>query len=113
MKNKTVEQFLPGRPSQPSNGGALKEFLEIAGTRRELTFYKSRLDGLVKCVEITGKKLFEHFEDRDDRRIYQSVTLDSELPRDRKLLTYAVESMGEIPIRKMTEKFCSESRQAS
>jgi len=111
MQNEIVERFAPGRPSSQTNGGgALKEFCEISAVSRELLFYNSRLDGLIRCVELIGKKTFEHFEDRDDRLIYHSVTLDPTLssthrggqkPTD----TYSVESMGEVSIRKMTQKF--------
>lgn len=113
MQNETIEKFEPGRPSQsPGGGGALKEHLEIAAVRRELTFYNSRLDGLQRCIELIGVKMFEYFDDRDDRLIYHSVTLDQSLGgsnRGNKLLTYNVESMGEIPIRKMTQKFAKNS----
>merc|ERR1719198_1181029 len=110
MQNETVEKFDPGRPStSPSAaGGALKEYREIAAVSRELLFYNSRLDGLVRCVELIGHKMFEYFEDRDDKLIYHSVTLDPTLAvshRGPKLLTYSVESMGEVPIRKMTQKY--------
>ena len=110
MQNEIVEKFAPGRPSSSPTlaGGALKEYREIVAISRELLFYNSRLDGLVRCVELIGKKMFEHFKDRDDRLIYHSVTLDHTLSAEkggRKLLTYNVESMGEIPIRKMSEKF--------
>merc|ERR1719287_272964 len=81
MQNETVEQFEPGRPSSSPSaaGGALKEFREIAAISRELIFYNSRLNGLVQCVELIGRKMFEHFEDRDDRLVYHSVTLDPTL----------------------------------
>mmetsp|Transcript_36122 Transcript_36122/g.81720 ORF Transcript_36122/g.81720 Transcript_36122/m.81720 type:complete len:855 (+) Transcript_36122:52-2616(+) len=110
MKNELIEKFAPGRPSSSPTlaGGALKEYREIVAVERELLFYNSRLDGLVRCVEKIGKKMFEDFQDRDDRLVYHSVTLDKELPMERggrKLLTYNVESFGEIPIRKMSEKF--------
>lgn len=111
MQNETVERFEPGRPSSSPSaaGGALKEFREIAAVSRALTFYNSRLDGLVRCVELIGRKMFEHFEDRDDRLIYHSVTMDQSLQSmvkgNQKLPTYSVESMGEVPIRKMTQKY--------
>jgi len=111
MQNETIEHFEPGRPSSSPSapGGALKKFQEIAAVSRELVFYNSRLDGLVRCVELIGRKMFEHFEDRDDRLIYHSVTLDPLLASpgrsSQKLITYPVESMGEVPIRKMTQKY--------
>eukprot|EP00405_Crypthecodinium_cohnii_P015697 CAMPEP_0206460696 /NCGR_PEP_ID=MMETSP0324_2-20121206/24897_1 /ASSEMBLY_ACC=CAM_ASM_000836 /TAXON_ID=2866 /ORGANISM="Crypthecodinium cohnii, Strain Seligo" /LENGTH=839 /DNA_ID=CAMNT_0053932431 /DNA_START=71 /DNA_END=2587 /DNA_ORIENTATION=- len=113
MQNETIEHFYPGRPSSTTSagGGALKQYREISAVSRELLFYNSRLDGLVQCVELIGKKMFEFFEDRDDRLVYHSVTLDPTIvasstrdgpkPKD----TYLVESMGEVPIRKMTQKF--------
>merc|ERR1719335_382679 len=77
MQNETIEHFAPGRPSSSTlGGGALKELREINAVNRELVFYPSRLDGLVRSVEMIGRKVFEHFEDRDDRLIYHSVTLD-------------------------------------
>mmetsp|Transcript_9290 Transcript_9290/g.29558 ORF Transcript_9290/g.29558 Transcript_9290/m.29558 type:complete len:853 (-) Transcript_9290:431-2989(-) len=112
MQNETVERFDPGRPSSSTSacGGALKEFREIGAQSRELVFYNSRLDGLVRCVELIGWKTFEHFEDRDDRLIYHSVTLDPSLNSSHRGTqkfkdTYSVESMGEVPIRKMTQKY--------
>jgi len=112
MQNETVERFDPGRPSSSTSacGGALKEFREVGGQSRELVFYNSRLDGLVHCVEIIGRKTFEYFEDRDDRLVYHSVTLDPSLATSHRgpqkfKDTYSVESMGEVPIRKMTQKF--------
>eukprot|EP00441_Pelagodinium_beii_P038325 CAMPEP_0197626140 /NCGR_PEP_ID=MMETSP1338-20131121/5247_1 /TAXON_ID=43686 ORGANISM="Pelagodinium beii, Strain RCC1491" /NCGR_SAMPLE_ID=MMETSP1338 /ASSEMBLY_ACC=CAM_ASM_000754 /LENGTH=866 /DNA_ID=CAMNT_0043196659 /DNA_START=47 /DNA_END=2647 /DNA_ORIENTATION=- len=114
MQNENVERFLPGRPSTSASaaGGALKEFREVSALSRELIFYNSRLDGLVRSVELIGRKMFEHFEDRDDRLIYHSVTLDPTLvntgtmrPGQKNKDTYPVDSMGEVPIRKMTEKY--------
>lgn len=117
MQNETIERFLPGRPSTSATvGGALKEFREISALSRELIFYKSRLDGLVRSVEIIGRlaagKMFEYFEDRDDRLIYHSVTLDPTALMNGTLRnntknkdTYTVDSVGEVPIKKMTEKF--------
>jgi len=112
MQSETVERFRPGRPSSTPSapGGALKQFREVLAVSRELLFYNSRLDGLIRCVEMIGKKMFEYFEDRDDRLIYHSVTLDPSLagapragqkPKD----TYMVESVGDVPIRKMTQKY--------
>jgi hypothetical protein len=54
--------------------------------------------------------MFEHFDDRDDRLIYHSVTvdptLDSNLRGNQKLPTYRVEGIqNELPIRKMTQKY--------
>jgi len=111
MQNEIVERFEPGRLCPPTSavGGALKEFRELAAQRRELIFYNSRLDGLVRCVEEIGHKTYELFEDRDDRLIYHSVTLDEDQKTNQRSSkfkdTYAVESMGELPIRKMTRKF--------
>jgi len=113
MLNEIVESFEPGRLCPPTSaiGGALKEFRELAAQRRELVFYNSRLDGLVRCIEEIGHKTCEYFEDRDDRLIYHSVTLDDQPPngtqRNSKVKedTYNVESMGELPIRKMTRKY--------
>ncbi|CAE7206292.1 drc7 [Symbiodinium natans] len=114
MQNETLERFLPGRPSTSASnaGGALKEYREISALSRELIFYKSRLDGLVRSVEIIGRKMFEYFEDRDDRLIYHSVTLDPTAMTSGTLRggpkskdTYPVDSVGEVPIKKMTQKY--------
>lgn len=113
MQNENIEKFLPGRPStSATGGGALKQFREISAMSRELVFYNSRLDGLIRSVELIGRKVFEHFEDRDDRLIYHSVTLDPIEPSGKgdkgapkSTDTYPVESMGAVPIRKMTQKY--------
>jgi len=114
MQNENVERFLPGRPSTSASapGGALKEFREVSALSRELLFYNSRLDGLVRSVELIGKKMLEHFEDRDDRLVYHSVTLDPTATvastmrgGQKKGDTYPVDSMGEVPVRKMAQKY--------
>jgi hypothetical protein len=111
LKNETIEKFQPGRPppSTSNPGGALKEYREITAVSREMIFYNSRLDGLVRCVEQIGRKFFEHFEDRDDRLNYHSLTLDPTLGTrhgsgQKSKDTYQVEST-EVPIRKMTRKY--------
>jgi len=110
MENRLVEKFEPGRGMDNRTGPhALKEFREVAAVRREMIFYNSRLDGLVQSVEDIGKKFCEFFEDRDDRLIYHSVTLDQSLANNtkeaKKLQTLSVDSMGDIPVRKMTQKY--------
>jgi hypothetical protein len=110
MQNETIEYFDPGRPSSSTlGGGALKELREISAVNRELVFYPSRLDGLIRSVEMIGRKVFEHFEDRDDRLIYHSVTLDptqqNSMRVGQKKNTWTVESWGEVPIKKMTQKY--------
>ncbi|PHJ22985.1 coiled-coil domain-containing protein 135, partial [Cystoisospora suis] len=72
-ERKVIERYLPGTPS------SLKEVIEVEAIKRELLFYKSRLDGLVRHVEVIGVKMFEEFEGREDRRIYQSITLGDDL----------------------------------
>eukprot|EP00928_Gymnodinium_smaydae_P062961 TRINITY_DN4667_c0_g4_i1.p1 TRINITY_DN4667_c0_g4~~TRINITY_DN4667_c0_g4_i1.p1 ORF type:complete len:871 (-),score=206.57 TRINITY_DN4667_c0_g4_i1:166-2709(-) len=110
MQNETIEYFDPGRPSQNNlGGGALKEFREVGAISKELIFYKSRLDGLVRSVEMIGRKVFEHFEERDDRLVYHSVTLDATIVThvrgSQKKDVWNVDSWGDIPIRKMTQKY--------
>lgn len=114
MQNETVERFNPGRPSVSTSaaGGSLREFREITAQTRELLFYNCRLDGLIRTVEVIGRKVFEHFDARDDRLVYHSVTLDPSLVSSstrggiaKSKDTYLVESMGEVPIRKMTQKY--------
>jgi len=112
MQNETIEKFVPGRPSASTGqAGALKELREVLGVSRELLFYNSRLDGLVKSFELIGKKNFEFFEDRDDRLVYHSVTLDAPGSGDnrtgkaREMLQLDTVHNIELPIRKMTEKY--------
>ncbi|CEM23237.1 unnamed protein product [Vitrella brassicaformis CCMP3155] len=95
-EHKLIEIFAPGRP------GALKRFEQVEARRREMTFYNSRLDGLIKHVELIGEKIFEYFEEREDRMTYHSITLDPGLKNAKDFLE--VET-GELPIRKMTQKF--------
>ncbi|KFG63144.1 hypothetical protein TGRUB_213720 [Toxoplasma gondii RUB] len=71
-ERRTVERYMPGTPS------GLKEVIEEEAVKRELIFYKSRLDGLIRHVEVIGVKMFEEFEGRDDRRTYQSITLGTD-----------------------------------
>lgn len=104
MENELVEVFRPGRQHDK-----LKEFHEKAAVRRELRYYhQSRLDGLVLHHEEIGKKIWEVFEDRDDRLIYHSVTLDHSLKGQtiagKPLATLNVDE-GDFPIRKMARKY--------
>ncbi|PFH34654.1 hypothetical protein BESB_066870 [Besnoitia besnoiti] len=71
-ERKVMERYLPGTPN------SLKEVIEVEAVKRELVFYKSRLDGLIRHVEVIGVKMFEEFEDREDRRTYQSITLGTD-----------------------------------
>jgi len=112
MQNETIEKFVPGRPSaSTSQAGALKQLREFLGVSKELIFYNSRLDGLVRSFELIGKKNFEYFEDRDDRLVYHSVTLDppgggdGRNGRSKEMLQLDSVHNVELPIRKMTEKY--------
>merc|ERR1719399_1162689 len=50
MENRLEEKFEPGRGMDLRTGPhALKEFREVAAVRREMIFYNSRLDGLVRA----------------------------------------------------------------
>ncbi|CDI80130.1 hypothetical protein, conserved, partial [Eimeria acervulina] len=62
-----IERYAAGNPH------ALREVVTVYGERRELYFYKSRLDGLVKHVERFGRKISEEFEGREDGLIAHSV----------------------------------------
>jgi len=114
MQNETIERFDPGRSAPSSTttsaGGALKEVRQIEAKSREMIYYNSRLDGLVHFIFLIGRKMYEHYEDRDDRLIYHSVTLDPSLAGTQRgghksKDMYLVETMGPIPIRKMAQKF--------
>ncbi|KAL8436056.1 hypothetical protein Efla_002046 [Eimeria flavescens] len=59
-ERRQVDRYSRGNPH------ALREVVEVLGEKRELHFYNSRLDGLVKHVELYGTKIVEEFEGRDD-----------------------------------------------
>ncbi|OEH76159.1 hypothetical protein cyc_04413 [Cyclospora cayetanensis] len=67
MARRQVERYRPGNPH------ALREVVTVHGESRELCFYKSRLDGLVKHLECFGTKISEEFEGRDDGLIAHAV----------------------------------------
>mmetsp|Transcript_24783 Transcript_24783/g.72853 ORF Transcript_24783/g.72853 Transcript_24783/m.72853 type:complete len:443 (+) Transcript_24783:251-1579(+) len=70
--NTVVETFLPGR----SDGG-LREYELVSGVSRKMDFYpNARLDGLQLRHEMLGIKTVEHYQGRDDRLVYRSVTFD-------------------------------------
>eukprot|EP00744_Colponema_vietnamica_P009141 GILI01013024.1.p1 GENE.GILI01013024.1~~GILI01013024.1.p1 ORF type:complete len:864 (-),score=300.12 GILI01013024.1:45-2513(-) len=91
-----VEEFSEGRPSH------LKKITEVQGQRRELIFYGSRLDGLVRREDIIGHKIIEEFETRDDYLIYRSATLEPLRGVPKQTITSGGKEYG---IRKMTQKF--------
>ncbi|CDJ42790.1 hypothetical protein, conserved [Eimeria tenella] len=65
-----VERYAPGNPH------ALREVVTVYGERRELHFYNSRLDGLIKHVELFGKKIYEEFEGRSDGLIEHAMKME-------------------------------------
>ena len=88
--------------------------------RRENRFYKgSRVDGLVKRVEVVGVKVIEQYEDRDDRLIYRSLAVDTQPHTNtsntltttsaavhrQKQYTVSIGLHTDLPIRKLTERF--------
>eukprot|EP00163_Fabomonas_tropica_P007385 TRINITY_DN1710_c0_g1_i2.p1 TRINITY_DN1710_c0_g1~~TRINITY_DN1710_c0_g1_i2.p1 ORF type:complete len:683 (-),score=196.63 TRINITY_DN1710_c0_g1_i2:121-2169(-) len=92
----TKEYFHPGRSF------AIKEIVYEKGKTRTMEFYpEARLDGLVKRVQLLGKKVMEYFVDRADRLCYRSVTYES-LPPGRKPSTTGVD---DLPMQKMCQKF--------
>jgi len=101
MENKVLERFDPGREK------ALKEYRCTESIERTLVWYSSsRSDGLVQTTQRIGEKFMEWFSDRDDRLTYHSVTFDKEASGPaRKKVPLSIETAGEVPIRKMTQKF--------
>lgn len=101
--NKVIEQFDKGRPS------CLKEFREDGMSVRELIYYPSRLDGLLRSIEHIGHKIMEYFGDRDNKLVYHSVTLDASLPtvgpHGGTAPMLHMDLIGDMPIRKLTEKY--------
>ena len=91
--------------------------------RREFRFWKgSRVDGLVRRVEVVGVKVTEEYEDRDDRLIYRSLAVDTQphststsasstsastsaAVHRQKQYTVSIGLHTDLPIRKLTERF--------
>eukprot|EP00742_Colponemidia_sp_Colp-10_P003210 GILJ01003419.1.p1 GENE.GILJ01003419.1~~GILJ01003419.1.p1 ORF type:complete len:847 (+),score=152.98 GILJ01003419.1:62-2542(+) len=95
-----LEQFDEGRPSH------LKELIEVEGQKREMKFYTSRLDGLVRREDVIGQKIVEEFQSRDDHLIYRSVSMvQGNRNAGSKQYTIQSGSLGDLAIRKMTQKF--------
>ncbi|KAK3273495.1 hypothetical protein CYMTET_18285 [Cymbomonas tetramitiformis] len=107
----------------PGSSFGLKEMTTVKSKRRLMHFYESaRLDGLVTREEEFGLKTVEHFNSRDDRLVYRSVTYE---PLQAKPATPppAVAPTGKAkrpkkkneeplqPIRKMTEKYTVDKTQ--
>ncbi len=64
------EFFLPGRPD------GLQWTRERLGSQTEMCFYNdSRLDGLNYRIEVTDRKIVEHFKGRLDRLRYRRIDL--------------------------------------
>jgi len=102
----------------PGSSFGLKEMTIVKGKKRTIHFYESaRLDGLVTRIEEFGVKTTEHFQNRDDRLLYRSVTYDPLPPRPPTPTSTqpggAAKRIGRKkkveeplqPIRKMTEKY--------
>lgn len=102
LENRYEEYFCPARPD------ALKSRLEWAGSRREMYYYrKSRMDGLVKWVELFQKKYIEWYEQRDDFLIRRSAKFAKESDKVDWKNPYILSegSSGELFITKMVEKY--------
>jgi len=103
LEGRVHEHFIPGRMPE-----ALKDVYEWTGRKRELHYYTSaRIDGLVKRVDETGKKCMQYFEGRDDKLVYQSVSVtpDREITGGKTTYTLPGGQLGELVIHKMTEKY--------
>ena len=92
------------------------------GGRREYRFWEgSRVDGLVRRVEEVERKVVEEYEDRDDRLVYRSITVDNSgqwtggagggAGQRGKAFSIAIGGAGgvELPIRKLTEKYARDA----
>ncbi|CDI74894.1 hypothetical protein, conserved [Eimeria praecox] len=84
ISGRQVERYARGNPH------ALREVVTVYGERRELHFYKSRLDGLVKHVERFGVKISEGFDGRDDGLIEHSLKFEdiSETNKDNESINH-------------------------
>ena len=123
---RTEERFmhrvdrLEGRVTQHAEGSVLsvyekglssglQSYLLVAGVRRELSFWPgSRVDGLVRRVELMQHKVTEEYDARDDRLVYRSIAVDrtgASLQLRQKPFTITLGSAPELPIRKLTEKY--------
>ena len=102
LEGKVRERFLPGRQL------SLKELVEWAGRRRELSFYvRARQDGLACREEEIGSKIIERFEGRGDNLVYRSVSVKEDRTGGSKP-QYTLPgggSAGELVVQKMTQKF--------
>ena len=54
-----------------------RQVISVDRRQRIIKFYNNRNgDGLVKRIELIGRKTKEFYENRDDRVIYRAVTFD-------------------------------------
>ncbi|XP_026193863.1 uncharacterized protein LOC34620949 [Cyclospora cayetanensis] len=87
MARRQVERYRPGNPH------ALREVVTVHGESRELCFYKSRLDGLVKHLECFGTKISEEFEGRDDGLIAHAVKFREGMEAEEQSETLKIRSL--------------------
>ncbi|KAF4672862.1 hypothetical protein FOL47_011281 [Perkinsus chesapeaki] len=97
------EDFERGR------SGALKSLIDIDEKWRCMEyFHETRPDGLERTVDRIGEKIKEYFIDRDDLLEYHSVKIDRSLKgtkMSRSLPSLPIESLGDIPMVKMAQKY--------
>lgn len=68
---------------------------EIDRNFREIIFYHNRNeDGLIKRVEIIGRKTMEYYQGRDDKVVYRSMKFDEKVGEVRKEYVYADNHIG-------------------
>ena len=68
-----IEDYDPTPYLEKSNQ-QWKRMIEVDRQKRTILYYHNRNhDGLIKRVEIIGKKTMEYYANRDDRVIYRSI----------------------------------------
>jgi hypothetical protein len=123
--NKLLYSFAPGHHY------GLRNYITIATNMynphtihtREFSFYPaSRVDSLVKRIELVGNKVVEEYDNRDDCLIFRSIAVELEPPtvanqyyNDFKHKPFQIKlgSAGDLTIRKITEKFRRNPKKAA
>jgi hypothetical protein len=110
LESRKVMIFHPGRFS------GLQRFIEITEEpeRRVFIFFpKARVDGMMRREEVIGEKVQEFYENRDDFRVYRSISVTNEPEQGHqrhqqsrhKGYRISLAGLSEMPIHKITEKF--------